>query len=198
MKTTATHTPIEGLLLISIDFFRDERGFFIEAYHRQRFHEVGLTDEFVQDNHSQSGAGVLRGLHYQDMTAPMGKLVRCTHGAIFDVAVDLRVGSPTFGRWHGVELTAENMLQFFVPAGFAHGFATLTECAEVQYKCTGFYTPSAEGVLAWNDPEVAVRWPIAEPKLSHRDRNGVSLRQYLERPAFHYAALAHTPKTPTP
>jgi dTDP-4-dehydrorhamnose 3,5-epimerase len=181
-----TKTPLAGVSIIDIKFFRDERGFFIENYHRQRFAEVGITDEFVQDNHSRSSAKVLRGMHYQDMTAPMGKLVRCTVGAIFDAAVDLRVSSPTFGRWFGLELTAENMRQIFVPPGFAHGFVTLSDVAEVQYKCTGFYTPSSEGTLAWNDPEVGIEWPIKDPILSKRDSNGMSLHKYLEKPAFYY------------
>jgi dTDP-4-dehydrorhamnose 3,5-epimerase len=115
-----------------------------------------------------------------------GKLVRCTEGAIFDVAVDLRVESPTFGKWFGIELTTENMKQIFVPPGFAHGFVTLSEFAQVQYKCTGFYTPSSEGTLSWNDPDVGVAWPIKDPTLSKRDSNGMSLRKYSENPAFRY------------
>lgn len=191
METIAIPTPLEGVLVIEIKYSRDERGFFIENYHKQRFAEIGITDEFVQDNHSRSSARVLRGLHYQDMTAPMGKLVRCTQGAIFDVAVDLRVGSPTFGKWFGIELTAENMKQVFVPVGFAHGFVTLSESADVQYKCTGFYTPAAEGVLAWNDPEVGIDWRIKDPVLSKRDSNGMSLRRYLQNPAFRYTQHGH-------
>jgi len=186
VETIAIKTPLSGVLVIEIKYFRDERGFFIENYHKQRFVEIGIADEFVQDNHSRSAARVLRGLHYQDMTAPMGKLVRFTQGAAFDVAVDIRVGSPTFGQWFGIELSAENMKQLYVPPGFAHGFATLSDTAEVQYKCTGFYTPSAEGNLAWNDPDIGVAWPIKNPVLSRRDLNGMSLRQYLEKPAFHY------------
>jgi dTDP-4-dehydrorhamnose 3,5-epimerase len=186
METVAIPTPLEGVLIVEIKYFRDERGFFIEAYHQQRFAEVGITETFVQDNHSRSRAGVLRGLHYQDMTAPMGKLVRCTQGAIFDVAVDLRVGSPTLGKWFGLELTAENMKQLWVPPGFAHGFVTLSESAEVHYKCSGFFTPSSEGGLAWNDSDVRVAWPVADPILSQRDQNAPRLRQYLEKPAFRY------------
>jgi dTDP-4-dehydrorhamnose 3,5-epimerase len=120
----------------------------------------------------------------------MGKLVRCSQGAIFDVAVDLRAGSPTFGRWFGVELTDQNMKQLWVPVGFGHGFATLSEVADVQYKCSGFYAPAAEGTLAWNDPDVGVEWPVRDPILSRRDQNGLSLRQYLENPAFHYRRQA--------
>ena len=157
MDIRISETKLEGVVLIDTDFFRDERGFFIENYHRQRFAEHGIDDEFVQDNHSGSSADVLRGLHYQDATAPMGKLVRCTEGAIFDVAVDIRAGSPTFGQWVGVELSAENMRQIMVPGqGFAHGFVTLSERAQVQYKCSGYYTPPAEGTIAWDDPELAI------------------------------------------
>ncbi len=186
MKTILVPTPLEGVFVVEIEYFRDERGFFIEAYHKRAFAEAGLDIEIVQYNHSRSGAKVLRGLHYQDMTAPMGKLVRCTVGAIFDVAVDLRVGSPTFGKWSGVELTAENMKQLWVPPGFAHGFATLSEVAEVQYGCTGFYTPLSEGALLWSDPDVGVEWPHLDPVLSTKDQNNPTLRQYLEKPAFYY------------
>jgi dTDP-4-dehydrorhamnose 3,5-epimerase len=177
-------TALPGVVVIETDYFRDQRGFFIENYHRQRFVEHGITDEFVQDNHSRSGANVLRGIHYQDLTAPMGKLVRCTEGAIFDVAVDLRAGSPTFGTWLSFELSAENMRQVFVPSGFGHAFLTLTEHAQVQYKTSGYYTPAAEGTIAWDDPELAIAWPCRQPVLSERDRNGLTLAQYRENPAF--------------
>ena len=191
VKINVTPTSLPGVVLIDTDFFRDQRGFFIEFYHQQRFAEQGLEYEFVQDNHSGSTKDVLRGLHYQDETAPMGKLVRCTIGAIFDVAVDLRVGSATFGKWFGVELSAENMRQIMVPSGFAHGFATLSDRAEVQYKCTGFYNPASEGTLAWNDPEVAVDWPVAKPTLSARDQHGMTLREYLANPAFQFSSGGH-------
>jgi dTDP-4-dehydrorhamnose 3,5-epimerase len=186
MDSRVTHTDLQGVVIIDTDFFRDERGFFIEFYHRRRFAELGLRYDFVQDNHSGSSRSVLRGLHYQDETAPMGKLVRCSLGSIFDVAVDIRVGSPTFGRWVGVELSAENMRQVMVPSGFAHGFVTLSERAEVQYKCTGFYEPASEGTLAWNDPDIAINWPVENPTLSGRDRQGVTLRQYHQSPAFRF------------
>jgi dTDP-4-dehydrorhamnose 3,5-epimerase len=184
MKTRAVKTPLHDLVVVEIEYFQDERGFFIETWHKRDFAEAGLDLEFVQEGHSRSKYGVLRGLHYQDMTAPMGKLVRCTVGTIFDVAVDLRVDSPTFGKWFGIELSAENKKQLYVPVGFAHGFATLTEFVEVQYKQTGFYTPSSEGTLAWNDPDVGVEWPIKAPILSKRDQNGMSLKEYLKDPAF--------------
>ena len=188
MEIQVTRTKLEGVLLIDTDYFRDARGFFIENYHRERFANHGIDDEFVQDNHSGSSINVLRGLHYQDETAPMGKLVRCIEGAIFDVAVDLRVGSPTLGQWVGFELSAQSMRQVMVPSGFAHGFVTLSERAQVQYKCTGYYTPSSEGTIAWNDPQLAIDWPVDEPVLSNRDQNGMTLKTYLQNPAFHYAS----------
>jgi dTDP-4-dehydrorhamnose 3,5-epimerase len=184
MKTRATKTPLEGLLVVNIDCFEDERGFFIESWHKKDFATAGLPHDFVQDSHSRSGRGVLRGLHYQDMRAPMGKLVRCTVGSILDVAVDLRVSSPTFGKWFSIELTAANKTQLYVPVGFAHGFATVSDVAEVQYKQTEFYRPETEGGLAWNDPDLAIEWPFKEPILSKRDQNGLSLKEYLKNPAF--------------
>lgn len=186
MDITVTRCRLEGILLVDTDFFRDERGFFIESYHRKRFQDHGLTDDFVQDNHSRSAKGVLRGMHYQDMTAPMGKLVRCTAGAILDVAVDLRVGSPTFGEWVSEKLTEENMRQLYCPPGFAHGFLTLSDSADVQYKCTGFYTPSAEGSVAWNDTEIGIRWPNESPQVSRKDAAAPSLADYRRNPAFSY------------
>jgi dTDP-4-dehydrorhamnose 3,5-epimerase len=184
MKTVITKTPLDGVVLVDINFFQDERGFFIESWHKRDFAEAGLNIEFVQEGHSRSGYGVLRGLHYQDMTAPMGKLVRCTVGKIFDVAVDLRVSSPTFGKWFSVELSPENKTQIYVPAGFGHGFVSLTDAVEVQYKQTGFYTPSSEGTIAWNDPDIGIKWPVENPTLSKRDQNGKPLKEYLKNPAF--------------
>ena len=184
MKTHVTTTPLEGPLVINIDFFQDERGFFIESWNKKDFAAAGLAVEFVQDSHSRSGYKVLRGLHYQDMRAPMAKLVRCTVGSILDVAVDLRISSPTFGKWFSIELNADNKTQLFVPVGFAHGFATLTDVCEVQYRQTGFYQPQAEGGIAWNDPDLGIRWPFNDPVLSKRDQNQLSLKQYRENPAF--------------
>ena len=184
MKTHLIKTPLPDLIIIEIDYFQDERGFFIESWHKRDFAAAGLDLEFVQEGHSRSAYGVLRGMHYQNMMAPMGKLVRCTVGRIFDVAVDLRVSSPTFGKWFGIDLSAENKKQIYVPVGFVHCFATLSDFAEVQYKQTGFYTPPSEGTLAWNDPDVAIEWPISNPILSRRDQNGVSLKEYLKNPAF--------------
>jgi dTDP-4-dehydrorhamnose 3,5-epimerase len=186
MDIRVTPTRISDVVMIDTDFFEDDRGFFIESYHRDRFAAYGICDEFVQDNHSRSRRGVLRGFHYQDDSAPMGKLVRCLQGAILDVAVDLRVGSPSFGQWVAVELIAENKRQLMVPRGFGHAFVTLSDSAEVFYKCTGFYTPAAESTVAWNDSDIDVRWPISAPILSGRDQNGMSLQQYLQNPAFTY------------
>jgi len=184
MKTHVIQTPLPDLVLVEIEYFQDGRGFFIESWHKRDFAAAGLDLEFVQEGHSRSSADVLRGLHYQDLTAPMGKLVRCTLGRIFDVAVDLRLGSPTFGKWFSVELSADNKRQIYVPVGFAHGFATLSDVAEVQYKQTGFYIPSSEGTIVWDDPDIGVEWPIANPTLSKRDQNGMSLKEYLKNPAF--------------
>ena len=184
MKTRLVRTPLAGVVVVEIDCSWDERGFFIESWSERDFAAVGLEAEFVQDNHSRSCRDVLRGLHYQDMTAPIGKLLRCTLGSVFDVAVDLRMSSPTFGKWFGIELSADNKKQLYVPAGFAHGFAVLSEYAELQYKQTGYYAPASEGTLAWNDPDIGITWPISNPVLSERDQNGMSLREYSKNPAF--------------
>jgi dTDP-4-dehydrorhamnose 3,5-epimerase len=184
MKTRITKTPLDGVLIVNIDHFEDERGFFIESWNKRDFTAAGVPAEFVQDSHSRSTYGVLRGLHYQDMRAPLAKLVRCTAGKILDVALDLRISSPTFGQAFTLELTAENKTQLFIPIGFAHGFATLSDVCEVQYKQTGFYEPSYEGGIIWNDPDVRINWPISNPTLSKRDQNQMSLRRYRENPAF--------------
>lgn len=177
MKVVATDLP--GVLLIEPEVFGDQRGFFLETYHARKMAAAGITESFVQDNHSGSHRGTLRGLHYQ-IRQPQGKLVRAVVGEIFDVAVDLRRSSPTFGRWFGVRLSAENKLQLWVPAGFAHGFYVLSEWAEVVYKVTDFYAPEWERTLLWNDPEVGVIWPLLEglpPTLSVKDANGKPLKE---------------------
>ncbi len=179
-----TETRLQGAVVIEPTRHSDDRGFFAEVYQRARFRDHGLVDELVQDNHSRSTYGVLRGLHYQDMTAPMAKLVRCTQGHILDVLVDLRVGSPSFGQWLTVELTSDNLRMVWVPVGFAHGFVTLSPVADVHYRCSGYHAPAAERVMAWNDPDLAIEWPIADPILSPRDRGGMSLKAYLEAPSF--------------
>ena len=187
MSLKVTTTKLDGVVIIEPHVFADERGFFLETFHEQKFKQHGLPTQFVQDNHSRSGRGVLRGLHYQDQRAPMDKLVRCSFGRILDVAVDLRVGSPTFGQWVGVELSADNFRQLLVPVGFGHGFVVLSDVAEVQYKCTGLYTPEAEGAVVWNDPQIGITWPIAEPTVSARDAAAMTLASYLAQPAFTYA-----------
>ena len=152
---------IKGLYIIKPKVFKDERGYFVETYNQNDFLEAGLDMAFVQDNQSMSVRGVLRGLHYQK-EHPQGKLVRVLRGEVYDVAVDLRGGSETFGKWHGEKLSAENKKQFYIPEGFAHGFLVLSDEAEFAYKCTDFYRPGDEGGLAWNDPEIGVEWPIEE------------------------------------
>lgn len=160
-KITVTPCDIEGLYVIEPTVFKDERGYFVETYNQNDMKEAGLDMVFVQDNQSMSTRGVLRGLHFQKQF-PQGKLVRVVRGKVFDVAVDLRSNSKTYGKWFGVELSAENMKQFYIPEGFAHGFLVLSDEAEFCYKCTDFYHPGDEGGLAWNDPEIGVEWPLEE------------------------------------
>lgn len=168
-------TGLADVLILEPRVFGDERGFFMESYNRRRFADLGLPTEFVQDNHSRSARGVLRGLHYQ-IRQPQGKLVRVVRGAVFDVAVDLRRGSPTFGRWEGVELSEENKRMLWIPPGFAHGFLVLSDYADFLYKTTDFYAPEHERCLLWNDPEVGIVWPLeGEPILSAKDRVGKAL-----------------------
>jgi dTDP-4-dehydrorhamnose 3,5-epimerase len=166
---------IQGPVVIEPDVFGDARGFFMESWSRRRYAEVGLDFDFVQDNFSLSRQGTLRGLHFQN-PQPQGKLVSVLQGAVFDVAVDIRRGSPTFGRWVGVELSAENRRQFFIPIGFAHGFQALSETALFHYKCTAAYSPRDEAGFRWDDPDVAIRWPLASPALSKRDAAAPLLR----------------------
>ena len=160
-KITVTPCDIEGLYVIEPTVFKDERGYFVETYNQNDMKEAGLDIVFVQDNQSMSTRGVLRGLHFQKQF-PQGKLVRVVRGKVFDVAVDLRSDSKTYGKWFGVELSAENMKQFYIPEGFAHGFLVLSDEAEFCYKCTDFYHPGDEGGLAWNDPEIGVELPLEE------------------------------------
>lgn len=185
MKLKVSTTPLPGVVIVDTNCFEDERGFFIEPWNQRDFQAGGLDLRFVQEGHSRSVRRVIRGLHYQDMTAPMGKLVRCTVGEIFDVAVDLRVGSPTFGRWFALELSAENKRQLYIPPGFAHGFQALS-AAEVQYKQTGFYTPASEGAIRWNDADIGVAWPLPDPLISDRDRQARRMSEYLRDPAFRF------------
>jgi dTDP-4-dehydrorhamnose 3,5-epimerase len=173
-------TELPGVLLIEPAVFRDARGFFLESYHAARFAEAGIEAPFVQDNHSFSVRGTLRGLHGQ-LRFPQGKLVRCTEGSVFDVAVDVRRGSPSFGRWAGFELSAENFRQLWIPPGFLHGFCALSERAQVQYKCTELYRPEDEVGVVWNDPELAIHWPVEAPLLSDKDRALPRLASVVDR-----------------
>ncbi|MCI8580462.1 MAG: dTDP-4-dehydrorhamnose 3,5-epimerase [Dorea sp.] len=157
-KIAVTKCPIEGLYIVEPDVHSDDRGYFIETYNRKDFFDAGLTMEFVQDNQSMSTKGVIRGLHYQKQY-PQGKLVRVIRGRVFDVAVDIRKESSTFGRWYGLELTETDKKQFYISEGFAHGFFVLSDEAEFCYKCTDFYHPGDEGGIAWNDPEIGIEWP---------------------------------------
>ena len=162
---------INGLILISATRYGDHRGFFAETYSRHKYSELGIDVEFVQDNHSLSrGVGTLRGLHFQSPPHAQAKLIRCGRGAIFDVAVDIRRGSPTYGAWEGYELSAENGEQLYVPVGFAHGFVTLEPDSEIVYKCSDYYAPETEGAILWNDPEIGINWPTdTAPILSDKD-----------------------------
>ena len=171
-------TALPGVLVIEPRVHQDARGFFLETYHARRYAEAGVDAVFVQDNHSRSGRGTLRGLHFQ-VRQPQGKLVRVIEGAVWDVAVDIRPASPTFGRHVGVELTAENFRQIYVPPGFAHGFCVTSEVAQVEYKCTAFYDPADERGIAWDDPALAIPWPVEAPLLSARDRGNPTLDGWL-------------------
>jgi dTDP-4-dehydrorhamnose 3,5-epimerase len=168
------------VLIIEPDVYSDARGFFLETYHAERYRAHGIEGPFVQDNHSRSVAGTLRGLHLQ-VGRPQGKLVRVISGAIYDVGVDVRRGSPTFGQWVGITLSAENFRQCYIPGGFAHGFCVLSPVAEIEYKCTDLYEPASEVGIAWDDPALAIAWPIASPLLSERDRRHPTLTELGDR-----------------
>ena len=176
MKITPTTIP--EVLVIEPKVFGDARGFFFESFNQKAFNQAtGLHLNFVQDNHSRSAKGVLRGLHYQ-IEQPQGKLVRVMHGAVFDVAVDIRKGSPTFGKWEGIELSEDNHKQHWIPAGFAHGFLVTSESAEFLYKTTDYYAPEHERCIAWNDPDIGIEWPLTtQPSLSAKDQKGLWFRE---------------------
>jgi dTDP-4-dehydrorhamnose 3,5-epimerase len=161
-------TPIDGLLVLEPDVFRDERGFFLETFHEQKYESFGIESKFVQDNLSFSSKGILRGLHFQ-YRHPQAKLVQVLSGEVFDVAVDIRTGSSTFGKWFGIRLSQDNLYQMFIPEGFAHGYCVVSETALFAYKCTDFYSPSDEGGLLWSDPGVGIEWPVSDPVLSQKD-----------------------------
>ena len=166
--------PISGLLTIEPKVFGDARGFFLETWNLDRYRAAGLDADFVQDNLSFSRRGILRGLHFQN-PKPQGKLLQVLLGEVFDVAVDIRRSSPTFGKWHGLVLSAENKRQFYIPPGFAHGFVVLSETALFHYKCTECYSPKDEMAIRWDDPDIGVEWPLKEPLLSERDVKGLRL-----------------------
>lgn len=173
MKIVSTNIP--GVLQIEPKVFGDSRGFFIETYSEKYYKENGILDTFVQDNHSRSGKFVLRGLHYQ-LNNPQGKLVRVVRGAVFDVALDIRLGSATFGKAAWTILSDENKFQFYIPPGFAHGFCVLSDFVDFEYKCSDYYYPEDEGTILWNDPELKIPWPIENPIISDKDKNAYFLR----------------------
>jgi dTDP-4-dehydrorhamnose 3,5-epimerase len=169
------------VVVVVPEVFQDSRGFFTETFRADQFKALGLPTEFVQDNHSRSAKGVVRGLHFQ-WTPPMGKLMRVTAGSAFLVAVDIRKGSPTLGKWVGIEASAENRRQVWAPAGFARGFCALSGGTDIQYKCTGIYNNKAESAIRWNDPAIGIRWPLADVFVSDKDRNAATLAQWLSSP----------------
>lgn len=185
-KINIIETKIEGLVIIEPSVFGDHRGYFMETYNEEEFHKAGLTMRFVQDNESKSGKGVLRGLHFQTKFS-QGKLVRVTTGAVYDVAVDLRNGSKTYGQWAGVLLTEENKTMFYIPEGFAHGFLVLSDEAVFNYKCTNLYAPEYDGGIRWNDPDVGIEWPldkISEVLLSEKDGKLPLLKEIKDTLSF--------------
>jgi len=173
-------TALPGVIVIEPDVYRDGRGFFLETYHAEKYRAFGIAGPFVQDNHSRSSRGTVRGLHLQ-VVRPQGKLVRVVEGAIYDVAVDVRRGSPAFGHWVGIELSASNFKQCYVPPGFAHGFSVTSETAEVEYKCTDLYDAEGEIGIAWDDPALAIRWRVDRPILSERDRQNPRIEALGDR-----------------
>ena len=181
MKLSARSLAIPEVVLLEHEVFRDDRGLFMEVYQRDQFRSVGLPETFVQLNQSRSVRNVVRGLHFQ-WDPPMAKLMRVTNGAAFLVAVDIRHDSPTLGQWVGETVTSENVLQLWAPAGFARGFCVLSDTADVQYLCTATYNHTGESGIAWNDPEIGIRWPTDTPMLSGKDAAAVSLREWLARP----------------
>jgi dTDP-4-dehydrorhamnose 3,5-epimerase len=184
MSLIVETTPLEGVLIVKPKVFSDARGFFVESYNRERFVDAGITTEFMQDNHSQSARGTLRGLHFQT-TPGQSKLIRCTRGRIWDVVVDIRPGSATFGQNFGMELTPESCVMLYIPIGFAHGFLVLDNDTEVQYKCSNVYNPATEAGIAWDDAELNIPWPLDQiggvPLLSERDRGNPSFRAWREK-----------------
>jgi dTDP-4-dehydrorhamnose 3,5-epimerase len=184
MRTTVTDAGLPGVRVLEYEVFEDDRGFFYESHSQRTFGELGIDLRFVQDNHSRSRHGVVRGLHYQAPASEQWRLVRCPVGEIFDVVVDLEVTSPTFGQWLGFTLSAKNRRQLLVPPTFAHGFAVVSDVAEVQYKCTQLHDSAAERALRYDDPLLAIEWPVSEPVTSAKDALAPTLRDYLDDPDF--------------
>ncbi|MFA6030182.1 MAG: dTDP-4-dehydrorhamnose 3,5-epimerase [Elusimicrobiota bacterium] len=178
-------TSIPGVVLVELDVFKDPRGFFMESYQREKYRAGGIAVDFVQDNHAASTKGVLRGLHLQ-LEHMQGKLVRVVEGKVWDVAVDVRRGSPWFGQWEAFELSAENFRQLYIPPGFAHGYCVLSERAQVEYKASDLYHPASDVSIRWNDPQLAVRWPIQDPVLSKKDAEGKTLEALSNRLPSYY------------
>jgi dTDP-4-dehydrorhamnose 3,5-epimerase len=181
MRINKESEHLNGIIVIASEVFQDERGFFTEVYRKDQFSELGLSMEFVQDNHSRSSKDVLRGLHFQ-WNPPMGKVMRVTLGSAYLVAVDIRKGSPTLGKWFGMEVSAENKKQIWAPAGFARGFCVLSDYAEIQYKCSGIYNSNAESGILWNDPALRIEWPCKNPIVSKKDEKAQTLEEWLKRP----------------
>jgi dTDP-4-dehydrorhamnose 3,5-epimerase len=184
---------LRDVVVVVPEIFQDGRGFFSETFRADQFHFLGLPTQFVQDNHSRSAKGVVRGLHFQ-WEPPMGKLMRVTSGSAFLVAVDIRKGSPTLGKWFGVEASTENRRMVWAPASFARGFCALTEGAEIQYKCTGIYSNKAESAILWNDPMIGIEWPLSDVIVSEKDRNARTLQQWLSSPESEHFQYSEQPE----
>ncbi len=189
MKIQVAPTSINDVRVVENEAFEDDRGFFVEVFRKDIYREAGLPTEFVQLNHSRSAKNILRGLHFQ-WQPPMGKLMRVTYGKAFLVAVDIRRGSETLGKWVGMELSAQEKKQIWAPAGFARGFCVLSDFAEIEYLCTGLYNGSAESNIAWNDAEIGIDWPISSPVLSSKDEKAPSFAQWLAREESHFFQYA--------
>jgi dTDP-4-dehydrorhamnose 3,5-epimerase len=189
MQIKVESRALGDLVVLIPEVFQDSRGFFCETFRADQFEVLGIPTAYVQDNHSRSAKGVVRGLHFQ-WEPPMGKIMRVTVGCAFLVAVDIRKGSPTLGKWFGIEASAEDHRMVWAPAGFARGFCALSEATEIQYKCTGIYSNKAESAIRWNDPEIGIDWPIKDPTISEKDRNAKSFAEWMRSPEsdnFHYS-----------
>jgi dTDP-4-dehydrorhamnose 3,5-epimerase len=196
MHITIESRHLDDVVVVVPDIFKDDRGFFSETYRADQFRSLGLPIDFVQDNHSRSAKGVVRGLHFQ-WDPPMGKLMRVTIGSAFLVAVDIRKGSPTLGKWVGVECSAENRRMVWAPAGFARGFCSLGDGTEIQYKCTGTYNARAEAAIRWNDPSIGVEWPLTDVIVSEKDRRAPSLTEWLASPQSEHVRYFQVPELET-